>query len=144
MRRIVARIHRRQVAGRLWVVNPGAGRAYTLIAAWTLYAGLALIVGSPERTSSASYLMIRQTGGPFWFGLVLTVLGVSLLAAPWLHLMVMRLALLADCAVHVILGASFGVSAYTDHRAGLLAPGLYLVVLLWCVSQAEIYRDPRR
>lgn len=127
----------------IWQRNPGARRAYVLIAAWSLYAGAALAFGRPERTSGPSYIVIRQVGGPHWIGYVLIALAAVLVVAPAVHMRVMRVALIVAAALHVLLALSFGGSARADIHAGLLAPGIYVIAVLWCISNAELYRTDR-
>lgn len=141
MTALVAALRRRHApVTAMWRANPGSGRAYALVTVWTLYAGAVLVFGAPERTRGPAYRVIQQAGGPLGVGVVLLCIAALLVAAPSRYPLVIRGALLTGGAMHVALAGSFAWASWTDQHAGLLAPGLLSVVVLWSVSQAELYR----
>jgi hypothetical protein len=109
----------------------------------SLVEGLGLTLTSPERTSGVAYRTINQVGDAFWVGVALLALFVALVVTPMYWAQLVRMALLAGSALHVLIGGSFGLSFLAEPTAGPLAPVYGLVMAFWFISQAELYRIPR-
>jgi len=127
----------------LWRANPGALRAYVIITAATAVEGLALVLGSPERTSSESYRTVHELGGPVIFGLALLGVVTLLITSPLWSLRLTHASLITGCALHVAMAISFVTSALRSPNAGTLGAIVLTTIALWFVSQAVLYHAPR-
>ncbi len=125
-----------------WRAEPILGRAYAIYVVGNFLLGLVLVVGGPRRTSSASFYVIREFGGPELWGIGGIALAAAFVAAAAMGRRAILGVLGLATVVHLWLALSFCIAAMVSPDAALTGPVVYMIVAVSQANQALSYAQP--
>lgn len=124
----------------VWDRNPSARDAWAVYTLLAFAIGMSLLLGAPERTSAAAFLLFHQTGGALVWGPLFLGGATALTAARSLSLTAMRWAHWAGAATLLLWGISFFQSSVHSPAASLLGAPAFTAVACLMASRALDYR----